>query len=83
MNLLKITDLKDGKIQVSWQHKSTARDCPHPLPFADPLTIEDRKELRWYLEEYLQFPYGAEEYKAQKVEEKMKVWGESFIDYWL
>jgi len=79
MNLLKITDLKDGKIQVSWQHKSTARDCPHPLPFADPLTIEDRKELRWYLEEYLQFPYGAEEYKAQKVEEKMKVWGESLF----
>jgi hypothetical protein len=38
MNLLHITDLGDGTIQVSWQRESAvSRHYPHPHPFADQL----------------------------------------------
>jgi len=81
MNLLHVTDLGNGQIQVSWQRgKEIARNYVHPIPFSDPLSVEDRRELRWYLEEYLDFPYGAEEYRAQKVVERMVRWGESLFE---
>lgn len=68
MNLLHITDLGQGKVQVSWKRGAAIpRHCPTPIPFADPLTPEDRKLLRWYLEDYLRFPYGAQAYRAQQV----------------
>jgi len=54
--------------------------CPEPIPFTDPLSVEDREALRWYLEEYLQFPYGAERFKAERVEKKMKEWGKSIFE---
>ncbi len=79
MNVLKIFDLGDGQIRISLRQGSTDLECPHSIPFTDPITREDRKELRWYLEEYLRYPYGAEEYRAQKVEKKMKEWGESLF----
>ncbi|MDP2727497.1 MAG: hypothetical protein Q8P59_08115, partial [Dehalococcoidia bacterium] len=80
MNLLHITDLANGHILVSWQRgKAIARACPHPIPFTDPLSTSDRDDLRWYLEDYLQFPYGAEPYRAKQVEEKMAQWGEALF----
>jgi tetratricopeptide (TPR) repeat protein len=76
MNLLHITDLGQGKVQVSWKRGAAIpRQCPAPIPFADPLTPEHRKSLRWYLEDYLRFPYGAEAYRAQQVEARMAEWG--------
>lgn len=79
MNLLRIIDLGDGRAQVSWQRgNSVPRSCP-PLPLNDPRTVEDRTELRWYLEEFLGFPYGAERWRAQQLEDKMQHWGESLF----
>jgi len=73
MNILHITDLGNGKVQIEWKSGSVGtRSCPKPIPFTDPLSVEDREDLRWYLEEYLQFPYGAERFKAERVEKKMK-----------
>ena len=81
MNILHITDLGNGKVQIAWQSGSAVpRSCPEPIPFADPLSVEDREALRWYLEEYLQFPYGAERFKAEQVEKKMKEWGKSIFE---
>ncbi|MBU7028292.1 MAG: tetratricopeptide repeat protein [Theionarchaea archaeon] len=77
MNVLEIKDLENGKIQVSWKGADT-RKCP-PIPFSDPLTVEDQEELRWYLEDYLMFPYGAERDHAHTLEEKMERWGESLF----
>lgn len=75
-NSISITDLGHGKIQVSWQHGSGAPiSYARELPFVDPLSDEDRQELRWYLEEYLEFPYGAERDRAQEVERKIAIWG--------
>jgi len=80
MNLLHITDLKNGHVQVAWQRgNAIPRSYAHPIAFADSLTTEDRKDLRWYLEQYLQFPYGAERQRAQQVENKMARWGESLF----
>ncbi|MCD6210898.1 MAG: CHAT domain-containing protein [Methanophagales archaeon] len=81
MNILHITDLGNGKVQIAWQSGSAVpRSCPEPIPFTDPLSVEDREALRWYLEEYLQFPYGAERFKAERVEKKMKEWGKSIFE---
>lgn len=76
INLLQVTDLGNGHVQVAWQRNQNAfRTYPHPLPLANPLGGADRKELRWYLEEYLQFPFGAERYRAQQIEHKLAEWG--------
>lgn len=76
MNILQVTDLGNGSVNVSWQCGKTAqRHSQHPVAFADPLTTSDRKELRWYLEDYLGFPFGAERYRAELVEQKMAEWG--------
>ena len=79
-NLITITDLGEGQVQVSWQRGSApTRSCPQRLPFVDPLTTQDREELRWYLEEYLDFPYGAERDRARQVERRMELWGEALF----
>jgi hypothetical protein len=81
MNLLHITDLKNGRVQVSWRRGNNAeRPYQNPVPFADPLSAEDRRELRWYLEDYLQFPYGAERNRAERVERRMAEWGQSLFN---
>jgi len=80
VNLLKISDLGDGHIQVLWQRGNEIIQYQHSIPFADPLSMEDKNELRWYLEEYLQFPYGAEEYRAEKLEQRMAEWGETLFN---
>ena len=80
MNLLHISDFKGGRVQISWRRgNDVPRNYQNPIPFADPLSPEDREELRWYLEEYLDFPYGGERDRAQQVEKKMTEWGESLF----
>ncbi|MEO2005561.1 MAG: CHAT domain-containing protein, partial [Candidatus Poribacteria bacterium] len=39
------------------------------------LSVAEREELAWYLEEFLAFPYGAEMERAGRVEAKMEEWG--------
>lgn len=81
MNLLQIVDAKDGTIEVLWQ--KAGNDFPlrsERCPFCDPLNEQDRSALRWYLEEYLSFPYGAERDKAARIAEKIKVWGAALFE---
>jgi tetratricopeptide (TPR) repeat protein len=75
VNTLRITDAGNGQIEVSWQGE-TETSHSGLYPFSTPLTAEDQKELTWYLEEYLSFPYGAERERAQKVVDNMAQWGE-------
>jgi len=79
INVLKIDDLENEHIQISWQQGDSIISC-QPVPFPNPLTLRILKRLTWYLEEYLLFPYGAERDKAQKVEQEMKEWGESLFN---
>lgn len=81
MNLLHITDSGNGVVEVSWRRgDAIPRRYPSLIPFANPLSPKDRNELRWYLEDYLQFPYGAEAYRARLVEQEMAEWGESLFE---
>lgn len=50
------------------------------VPFEHPFNEETLGELRWYLEEYLRFPYGIEPEKAAKVEQKFQVWGQQLFE---
>jgi hypothetical protein len=46
------------------------------VPFVDPLTEKDLKDLRWYLEEYLDWPFNEPVQKrAEKIERQLDVWG--------
>lgn len=46
------------------------------IPFVDPLTEKDLKELRWYLEDYLDWPFSEPVQKrAQKIEQELDEWG--------
>lgn len=45
-----------------------------------PLEKGDADQLRWYLEEYYQFPGAGDHVKAQGVEEKLKGWGKALFD---
>jgi len=51
------------------------------IPFVDPLTEKDLRELRWYLEEYLDWPYNEPVRKrAQKIERQLDEWGAALFD---
>lgn len=50
------------------------------VPFEDPLTPEDRAELRWYLEDYLSFPVGIYPERARRAEAKLGEWGGRMFD---
>lgn len=72
MNILHIEDLGDGNIHVKWQSGDHAPVLSkQPFRFENPITDKDRDQIRWYLEEYIQFPYGAEEWKARQVVARM------------
>jgi len=79
MNALRIVDVGRGQARISWQHGTTTDECRDTVPIANPLGDDDRNELRWYLEDYLSFPYGAEREHAARVEERMKEWGEALF----
>src|SRR4051794_10369993 len=81
-SLLQIVDREKGRIEVSWRAlggMAVERRSPL-LKFADPLTNEDRADLRWYLEDFLSFPYGAEPDKAARVEQRMAQWGTKLFE---
>jgi tetratricopeptide (TPR) repeat protein len=80
LNVLHIKDLRNGQIQFMWQRgNSLPIQYSHPILVSNPLSSEEREELRWYLEDYLTYPYGFE-FRARKVEDKMTQWGESLFN---
>jgi tetratricopeptide (TPR) repeat protein len=50
------------------------------FPLTLPLDKDDAEQLRWYLEEYYQFPGAGDHVKAQKVEAKLKEWGQALFN---
>src|SRR5437868_936455 len=62
---LKLDDLGEGKVKVSWQMANVARDAD-PIRFDDPLTVADHVELRGYLAPHLAGFYRQR--KHQKIE---------------
>ena len=50
------------------------------VTFEDPMSKEDRNDLRWYLEEYLKQPDDAAQGRARAVERQMRAWGGRMFD---
>ncbi|MBE9033125.1 tetratricopeptide repeat protein, partial [filamentous cyanobacterium LEGE 11480] len=72
----------DGEqLRLSWRRgqDEDARSAS-PVDFAHPFDQAALDELRWYLEQYLQFPYGLEPERAGRLEQQMQVWGRQLFD---
>ncbi|NES20420.1 MAG: CHAT domain-containing protein, partial [Symploca sp. SIO3E6] len=79
MNWLRINHEGD-EIQLSWQRgQNNPRSAP-PVVFTHPFNQQALVDLRWYLEDYLDFPYGLEPEKANKIEDKFQQWGEELFE---
>ncbi len=78
-NCLRINHEGDS-IQLSWQR---GQSNPRPAPsvtFTHPFDEQALVDLRWYLEEYLRFPYGLAPDNAAKIEQKFQDWGEQLFE---
>jgi len=78
-NCLRINHEGDS-IQLSWQR---GQFLPRPAPsvtFTHPFDEQALTDLRWYLEEYLRFPYGIFPDNAAKIEQKFQDWGEQLFE---
>ena len=78
-NRLAINHFED-LIQLSWQRGEESLRLASPVHFAHPFDKKALDELRWYLEEYLLFPYGIEPDKAAEVEQKLQIWGQQLFE---
>lgn len=78
-NCLRINHEGDS-IQLSWQ-RGQANPRPAPsVTFTHPFDKQALADLRWYLEEYLRFPYGLATDNAAKIEQKFQDWGEQLFE---
>ncbi|MDJ0676656.1 MAG: hypothetical protein QNJ36_14965 [Calothrix sp. MO_167.B42] len=77
-NCLRITHQGDT-IQLSWQRGQAAPRFADAVTFEHPFNQEALTDLRWYLEEYLRFPYGIFPENAAKIEQKLQNWGEELF----
>lgn len=78
-NCLRINHEGDS-IQLFWQR---GQSNPRPAPsvtFTHPFDEQALADLRWYLEEYLRFPYGLAPDNAAKIEQKFQDWGEQLFE---
>ncbi|WP_334728868.1 tetratricopeptide repeat protein [Nostoc sp.] len=78
-NWLRITHQND-KIQLSWQRGYESPRFASEVAFQQPFNKENAAELRWYLEDYLKFPYGIFPDNAVKIEQKLQHWGQQLFE---
>ncbi|MDZ8070031.1 MAG: tetratricopeptide repeat protein [Nostoc sp. DedQUE08] len=78
-NWLRITH-QGETIQLSWQRGYENPRLAPAVPFQQPFDEENAAELRWYLEDYLQFPYGIFPDNAAKIEQKLQQWGQQLFE---
>ncbi|MEH2261125.1 tetratricopeptide repeat protein [Nostoc sp.] len=78
-NWLRITH-QDDKIQLSWQRGYESPRFASEVVFQQPFDEKNAAELRWYLEDYLSFPYGIFPDNAVKIEQKLQHWGQQLFE---
>ncbi|MEH2330441.1 tetratricopeptide repeat protein [Nostoc sp.] len=78
-NWLRITHQSET-IQLSWQRGYESPRFASEVPFQQPFDEENAAELRWYLEDYLKFPYGIFPDNAVKIEQKLQQWGQQLFE---
>lgn len=78
-NSLRINHDADS-IRLSWQRGNSMPRSADPVTFEHPFDSKVLADLRWYLEEYLRFPYGLEPENAKKIEQQLQAWGQQLFD---
>jgi tetratricopeptide (TPR) repeat protein len=71
---------EQDSIQLSWQTGQAPPRFAPAVPFEHPFDTQALAELRWYLEEYLRYPYGIEPERAANTEQKFQIWGQQLFD---
>jgi tetratricopeptide (TPR) repeat protein len=77
--LLVVHDPERHELTVQLHQAGGLQSAP-PVLFINPLSLDNRAELRWYLEDFLRFPVGIYPDRARRIEEKMAVWGGAMFD---
>ncbi|WP_049559031.1 tetratricopeptide repeat protein [Limnoraphis robusta] len=70
----------NNSLQVSWQYRQIAAQVAPSVPFDYPFEPETLEKLRWYLEDYLRYPYGIYPEEAVNIEQQFQVWGEKLFE---
>lgn len=68
-----------SQIQLFWQRGSAISRTAPPVIFQHPFDDRVLGDLRWYLEEYLSYPYGIASQRAERIEQQLKEWGEALF----
>lgn len=82
-----------GRIQLCWQRGASFLAAPY-VEFQNPFNEQVLQDLRWYLEEYLSYPYGIASERSDRIEQQLQKWGEALFqlvfprgsmawDFWL
>ncbi|MEL6327758.1 MAG: CHAT domain-containing protein, partial [Cyanobacteria bacterium J06626_23] len=70
----------DGTLQLSWQRGQAAPRFTDPIPFEHPFDAKTLERLRWYLEDYISFPYGIFPDQAAQIEQQFQTWGQRLFE---
>ena len=71
----------DNTIQLSWQRGQASPRFTEPVTFEHPFDEKTLEQLRWYLEDYISFPYGIFPDRAVQVEQQFQTWGKQLFEH--
>jgi hypothetical protein len=75
-----IVQEQGGRITVALQLSGQLVATPYePFAFESPLSTEQREDLRWYLEDYLQAPFAVYEERGEQIQSQLLGWGEALF----
>ena len=77
---LPAADGQPARVRVGYRTELGAQAQERETPFDFTVSDDDRSLLRWYLEEYLVFPWGEFRARAGKAEEAMRRLGKALFD---
>jgi hypothetical protein len=68
----------NGRVTVGVQRGEELPDVAGaPFELAWPLDGDELEDLRWYLEDYLRYPYGADGARGERIAASLPRWGEA------
>ena len=70
-----------GRVRVAIERDQELTDfAGEPFDLAWPLDGEELDDLRWYLEDYLRAPYGADSARGERIAAALRPWGEAVFE---
>ncbi|MFC1824667.1 tetratricopeptide repeat protein [Thermodesulfobacteriota bacterium] len=63
-----------------WEGQAIARFQGEPgesFPVREGMSSEQREDVRWYIEDYMDFPEGGNEVRAKRIEQELQQYGEA------